>query len=311
MKKRQLTPQQLSAQFNDQLGSLQRLVQEFDTGYSTDAKRIATILRVLFHSHRYPSLLRLLGWEEKEMIDTSPALDTENLLSFHGLVSVRFEGGVWSYAPMLDGDSPARKVPLEQWWRGVVFSDNRNRRLTRADLVLTAANQDGGTHVDGAVWEDYAALYFENSLGWADDQGNPPSGDVRYIAIRQIAHEVLKTFVPGYAKTFAEVQASRKPAEISGGKMRFYPHENRFFINRLAQPLTSGNSYLAEILINSITTGSVYVVVNSTKTEAVVSAGLHRMIVQAGMEGHFGIFGEHTDAVIDRVSLREITLRRI
>ena len=81
------------------------------------------------------------------------------------------------------------------------------------------------------------------------------------------------------------------------------------FINNLADPITAGAAYLAEMVVNSITTGSVYITVNLTKTEAVSSAGTHKMIVRAGLEGGFGVFGDYTDAVIDRVSLREITLR--
>ena len=164
MKKRQVTHQELKAQLNDQLGALQRSVQEFDNGYHTEAKRIAVILRVLFHSGKYPSLLRRLGDEAREIVDTSPSLDPENLMSFHGLVSLKFDDGKLSYAPKLDCDSSAMKVPVEQWWHGVVFADSKNRTLTRADVVLTAADQDGGAHVDGAIRQDYAELHFENSL---------------------------------------------------------------------------------------------------------------------------------------------------
>lgn len=309
MKKRDVAKIELNAQLKYQLGALQRLVQDYDNGYYADARRLAVILRVLFHSRRDPSLLQRLGLSATSMVDTSPALDPRNLLPFHGLVSLKFEDGEWSYAPKLDADSPSARAPVNQWWNGVIFSDRKNRNLTRADIVLTAANQDGGAHVDGKVREDYAELHFANSLGWVNDQGKPPSGDVRYVAIRQIAHEVLKTFVPGYSKTLADIQAARKQAEISGGKMRFHPHARRFFTNRLAKPLTPGATYIAEILIDSITVGSVHMVVNSTKTESVEDAGQHRMIVQAGLESGFGVFGEHTDAIIDRVSLRQLILR--
>ena len=310
MKKRELSNVELNAQFNDQLGALQRLVQDFDNGYFKEARRLAVILRVLFHSRKDPSLLKRLGREAIDLVDTSPPLDPDNLLSFHGLVSLRFKDGVWSYVPKLDSDSPLQKTPLHSWWKGVVFSDTKKRKLTRADIVLTAANQDGGAHVDGNVREDYADLLSENSLGWVNDQGNPPSGDVRYIAIRQIAHEVLKTFIPGYSKTFSSILAAREQAEISGGKMRFYPHECQVFFNNLANPLVPDDPYFAEIFIDSITTGGVHLVINSTDTEVVHCAGKHSMIVRAGMNQNFGVFGEYTDAVIDRVSLRHIVLRR-
>lgn len=308
MKKRELSTAELNTQLNDQLGSLQRLANDFDNGYYTCARLMAVTLRVLFHSGKTPSLLRRLGRETIDIVDTSPPLDPKNLLSFHGLVSLRFADGEWSYVPKLDSDSSPTKTELACWWKGVIFSDKKNRLLTRADVVLTAANQDGGAHVDGKVREDYAELHFENSLGWINDQGKPPSGDVRYIAIRQIAHEVLKTFIPGYSKTFSDIQAVRKSAEISDGKMRFYPHERRSFTNNLTEPLVPGAPYLAEIFIDSITTGAVHMVINSTATEAINSPGKHGMIVRAGMKPNSGVLGNCTDAVIDWVSIRQIIL---
>ena len=243
-----------------------------------------------------------------EMLSTCPPFDPENILPFHGLAVLMFEDAVWSYAPRLDVSPTPSRIPFKDWWEGVIFSDSKNRALTRADVVLTAANQDGGAHVDGEIREDYAELHFENSLGWVDEQGKPPSGDVRYVAIRQMAHEVLKTFVPGYSKTLEDVHTSRRQAEISVGKMCFYPHQHRGFINNLADPLTPGTHYLAEIFIDSITTGSVYMVLNSAKSEYVNRPGRYRAIVQAGVEGGFGVFGEHTDAIVDKVSLTQIIM---
>lgn len=90
--------------------------------------------------------------------------------------------------------------------------------------------------------------------------------------------------------------------------MRFYPHERRFFFNNLAEPLTPGAVYLAEIFVDSVTImGAVHMMANSTATEPVRCAGRHRMVVRAGMiTQNFGVFGEYTDAVIDRVSIRQI-----
>lgn len=310
MSKRTLSNAELDVQLVEQLGALQRSMKLFDDGYSAEAKRLAVILRVLFHNSRSSSsLLKLLGREDIELVDSSPQLDPENLLSFHGLVSIKFEDGEWSYAPKLDTDAPIKRTPLKHWWKGVVFSDNKSRTLTRADVVLTAANQDGGAHVDREIREDYAELRFGRSLGWTDDQGAPPSGDPRYVAIRQISHEVLKTLTPGYSRTFEDVSTSRKTAEISGGKIRFYPHERRFFTNNLAEPLKPDGLYLAEIWIASITTGEVLIVTNSTENKIPSYPGQHRLFVRAGMKQNFALLGAYTDAVINRVSLREMHLK--
>jgi hypothetical protein len=83
-----------------------------------------------------------------------------------------------------------------------VFVGQERRVLTRKGLVLTAANQDGGAHVDPALDETYDKLSRKNALGFVPvDNGvaRPMEGPER-AAIRQIAHEVLKTLRPNYAK---------------------------------------------------------------------------------------------------------------
>jgi len=69
-------------------------------------------------------------------------------------------------------------------------------------LILTAANQDGGAHVDPALDEVYADLSERNSLAWIanDGQGEHPMEGPEKVAIRQIAHEALKSLKPGYMK---------------------------------------------------------------------------------------------------------------
>src|SRR5690606_28573806 len=118
------------------------------------------------------------------------------------------------------------------------------------------------------------------------------------------------TFIPGYSRTLEDIHTSRKHAEISGGKMRFYPHQHMGFFNNLADPLIPDTYYLAEIFIDSITTGFVHMVLNSTRSESVNLPGRYQAIVRAGMEGGFGVFGEYTDAIVDQVSLRQIILPR-
>jgi hypothetical protein len=178
--------------------------------------------------------------------------------------------------------------------------------MSRKDVTLTIANQDGGAHVDGALRADFAALRHENSLGWLTDQGLPPSNDPGYAAIRQIAHEVLKTMIPQYSKTRDDVRTIRKRSTISGGKMRFFPHERKFWVNQTAAPINAGEMYLVELVVDTITTGSVRMVVNSAATEPFASAGTHRALIMGGAKPNSGVFGEYTDAVIDRVSIRQI-----
>jgi hypothetical protein len=306
MEKRTLSVGELKNHLNEQIGALQRSVLLYDEGYQLEAKRISVILRVMLHSGKDPSLLKRLGLDDMDVVDSAPQFDPQDLMPFHGLVSLVIEKGEVFYNARLDNQSPDVMTPFVNWWNATVFSDKQNRQMSRKDVVLTAANQDGGAHVDGALRADYAALRYENSLGWLTGQESPPSNDPGYAAIRQIAHEILKTLIPGYSKTKEDVRTTRKRSEISGGKIRFFPHENAFFANQTAAPIVPSQMYFAEIIVDSITTGSVRMVVNSAATEPLNSAGTHSMLILAGSEPNSGVFGEYTDAIIDRVSIRQM-----
>lgn len=81
MEKRSLSAAELEAQLNEQIGALQRKVQLFDDGYQLEARGIAVILRILLHTSRYPSLLKQLGRDEMEFLDTALPFDPDNLAS--------------------------------------------------------------------------------------------------------------------------------------------------------------------------------------------------------------------------------------
>ena len=80
-----------------------------------------------------------------------------------------------------------------------IFIDEQQRKISRRYLVLTAANQDGGAHVDPELDEIYADLTRNNSLGWikADVGGEGPVSGPERATIRQIAHEALLSIKPG------------------------------------------------------------------------------------------------------------------
>ena len=87
----------------------------------------------------------------------------------------------------------------------VDFVDSQKRPITRKKLILTAANQDGGSHIDPSLDAVYADLTKNNSLGWVVSDGNEkhPLEGPEKAAIRQIAHEVLKSLESDYQKIIA------------------------------------------------------------------------------------------------------------
>jgi hypothetical protein len=207
------------------------------------------------------------------------------------------------YAANLDSGSNPQSSAFAQWWAATVFVDRAQRRMSRADVVLSVANKDGGAHVDASLPGDYASLSRGNSLGWTAD-GKPLPGRPELIAIRQIAHEVLKTLVPGYSRTQQDVQAVRREPEISRGKLRFFPGGEYFMMAIGGGPLAEGAHYNAVLVLNSITCGSVRAVIGRGVSEPITAPGEHSVVVQSGSSQERGIWGSFTDAVVDRISIR-------
>ena len=203
-KERPRTENELREQLAMQIDFLTRSAEAFDKGLTDEAVRLAVTLRLLLHdTTNSKSLLGQLKMKDRPFYDTSSLYDPDSLAPFWGLISIAIGPPEARYVAMLDDvNNETREASFSEWWNEIVFADARKRTLTRKDLVLTAANQDGGAHVDASLNETYAAFTKDNALGWraGTKQGERPLEKPEYPAIRQIAHEVLKTIVPGYAK---------------------------------------------------------------------------------------------------------------
>jgi hypothetical protein len=195
---------ELEQELNDQLELLKLDVVNYDAGKEITAKSIATKLRVLLHDHNNShSLLGQLA--KKGMFhDTALEMDPSRLASYSGLISVSLSTKGAKYNPLLDRlpHGSDRQIAFEDWWNAVVFLDKDRNTLSRKDLVLTLADQDGGAHVDKrGLEEKYNNLTRQNSLNWQASTGEgiwKPLTNPHYAAIRQMAHEVLSSLIPGY-----------------------------------------------------------------------------------------------------------------
>jgi hypothetical protein len=116
-------------------------------------------------------------------------------LTHTGLLRIRMDSEGATYLPRLDDGLHTRDLSFEEWWNEIVFKDKDGETFSRKELVITAANQDGGGHVDPDLDEVYDRIVRENSIGWIIQNGNEqkPMADPTKPAIRQIAHELLKT----------------------------------------------------------------------------------------------------------------------
>ncbi len=186
----------LERQLAEQMAFLRASAVAFDAGYRGEAKRMATAVRVLLHDTKNSvSLLKQLNLKGIAFFDTAHDVSPTNLLTHMGLVGMRMDtANGASYAALL-GNSPSgegRPIPFSRWWDKVVFVDNKRSTMTRAQLVLTLANKDGGAHVDPTLDEMYVRLSRENSMGWVavGPDGEKAMEDVHLVAMRQIAFEV-------------------------------------------------------------------------------------------------------------------------
>jgi hypothetical protein len=200
------TPEELEAQLAEQLDHIQASAERFDTGAHSEAKRLALAIRVLVYDHgkSSQSVLRQLGRKGIQFFDSATPYDPSNLADHWGLVVMAIGGGLPSYIARLDRLPPGsgQWTDFDTWWNAVVFRDAQKREITREQLVLSVANQDGGGHVDPSLREVYAALSRQNSLGWTKvENGRRTPADPPHLhAVRQVAHEMLKTLIPNYTK---------------------------------------------------------------------------------------------------------------
>jgi len=202
--KRPRTLSELKSLLEVQIAFLQTSTDAYDNGFEYEAKRLATTIRVLLHdSKASKSLLGQLNKKNIDFFDSATDYDPQNRLSHHGLVCISLEPSGSRYTAMLDnGPSKMKKVSFTEWWNKIIFVDNQKRLLSRQKIILIAANQDGGAHVDPNLNEIYAAISKEGALGWmtGDQTRKRPIDWPERAAIRQIAHEVLKSLIPGYTK---------------------------------------------------------------------------------------------------------------
>jgi len=193
--------EELRAHFNEQINFLQSSAKLFDEGNQAEAKRLAATIRVLFHDTRTSiSLLKQLNLLGGKFLSTNIPHSENNLLSHGGLVSIQISDRTVKTLAMLDDVPVKRQLDFSDWWNEPIFIDSYKNVLTRKELVLVVANQDGGSHVDPALDVIYSELSRNNSLNWykISNENVENLTHPELTALRQIAHEVLKSLVSNF-----------------------------------------------------------------------------------------------------------------
>lgn len=214
MSKHTFSENELLDQLVKQIGFMQRSCNSFDVGYEDEAARLAVCIRVLIHdTPKSTSLLQHLNKKGRiDYWDSASEYDPQNLVAHLGLtcMTAKVENGLMSskYEPAFTGPNPSRGSwqGFQWWWpKQKVIVDSKRQIFTRKDLVLAAANKDGGAHVDNQLDGSYADLTRFNSAGWMKFQNgleSPFDNDVVGPSIRQIAFEILKTLENYFPNSF-------------------------------------------------------------------------------------------------------------
>jgi hypothetical protein len=194
----------LEEKLREQLRFLQRSCVAFDNGAEDEALRMATALRVILHSTKQSvPLVSHLGLTNGMLLSSSRGIGDYNdylshVLNINSPTPVRM-------VPLL-GDK-FHELPFEKWWRDeTVFIDGREKYF-RKTIILSAANKDGGAHVDRQLERYYEILcsgkYAFGLTGNLTFNGPAPfEQGVTYYAknahlalIRQFSHEILASAV--------------------------------------------------------------------------------------------------------------------
>jgi hypothetical protein len=206
----------LLAHLHEQLGFLVTSMTAMEHGNVTEAKRVATALRVLLHDTRTShSLFGQLGVKDRlrfadstdraNFEDRSPMSDgLEVVVVFSGgLVSMMVGGLSWlGYGP--NSNPPMAHRSFEVWWTEPALEAG-GVTMSRKKIVLGLANQDGGAHVDATL----ESAYFNLTRGGAGGYFGPASPDLELpervdpasltmanpvpAAVYQIGRELLTT----------------------------------------------------------------------------------------------------------------------
>jgi hypothetical protein len=186
--------------YHEQWSFLRRSAEIFDGGETAEAKRLAATVRLLVHdTKRSKSLLSQLGLKNALFFDTAKDIQAANLVPTFGLVQVHFVGARAEYVAPLARPLPSGVwlIPFEYWWAKPVVVVPGEFRLTRADLILIMANEDGGAHVDPTIDERYYRVARDAALNWsvATQFGLEALANLEGASVRQIAHELMVSLV--------------------------------------------------------------------------------------------------------------------
>jgi SEC-C motif len=179
-----------------------RATDAHDAGYTSEITRCAVALRALYHSPApYLSWLAQADALQGGFLSTALPHNVEGVGRYGSLViTANFDGRAIHFCA-LDSAWYGRWVRFSDWWNEPVFIDEQKKELSRRDVVLTVAAKDGGANLEPSLTMLYARLAEFNAANGAPATSANATEAVtnpERAALRQIAHEALRTLIPSY-----------------------------------------------------------------------------------------------------------------
>ncbi|MFD9668531.1 hypothetical protein ACFWAY_44330 [Rhodococcus sp. NPDC059968] len=188
--------------FAEQIGYLQRSAKHYDDGHEDEALRLATSLRVLLHDTPASiSLFNHTGRTGERLLTSSRGFGNWKDYLAHHLVPTSSDP--IRMQPLL-GDQ-FHELAAQDWWSTEPVFIHDGVTYTRKVIVLSAANKDGGAHVDAKLQSYYKVLQAgEYAIGFTREThpgGNAPTplgvtvypNNAHLALLRQFAHEMLES----------------------------------------------------------------------------------------------------------------------
>jgi hypothetical protein len=186
-------------QLQTQLQLIESSCRNYDTGLHEAALQVAVALRVLIHeTQNSRSLLGQLGLRNTaRLLSTFQELKIENDTSDNVLTeTITFGVGIgpFGFQPSLGNSPDKHYLSVDGWWNEVIHE--ARQRFSRADIILAAANQDGGAHIDPnphkktiLLRESLGTLTTTTSRGTQKRELTNP----HFSLIRQFGFEILNS----------------------------------------------------------------------------------------------------------------------
>ena len=198
----------LIKQMKRQILFLERSCKIYDEGERDEAIRIAVTIRTLLHDTRH-SISLLKQMKLKDMIvlasSCSPIPVKRQKLSFEKDPESYVEGirrgeVVFACDPLTTLDDKKSVQPIlgekknyynlyvDEWWsQFAVVVLPMDNYVTRKQIVLAAANKDGGAHID-----EYPQKYEQLDHGFWQTNGQMQT-EHQFVLLRQFAFEILNS----------------------------------------------------------------------------------------------------------------------